>query len=473
MGAHPLGLLSHLRSLFANPLFAALFPRPTPLTPVPAPCYNPAVKRAHARLRWAPLGWIMVAIALAGCAPSPAANVLGYLLAQRTGGLISAPAAEPGQVTGQVLFQGQPLAGATVLVAERTGTPHAAVSDAQGRYTIQGVPPGQYVPAAVAPGFDEVALTGAFGVPWLVTVEPGRTTQAPPIPMRRHVAPPLPQPLPEAVELEAGEVYTATAPFPAGARALVQRFQFRRAGALVDSLRLYRPITDTVASDLPLLFAVYPGVIDGWEPVSVAFASQGFVLVAISPAGARGVDIDAHTLDARVALALARGGHLGAAVGSRPAVALGGSFSSAILHRLLRDEREDFAAWVTVGGISNAFKGAADFYAGRLEIPEKYALLIPALGPANLYPLPFLRYSPVYTPGELPPTLIVHTDADRIIPIDQAYELEAALRKAGVPVEVFYYQDVSHYLQVGENMTPAGETMFYRVVEFALRYGRR
>ena len=415
----------------------------------------------------------MVALLLAGCAPSPAANVLGYFLEQRTSVLHSPPPPGRGQLSGQVLFQGQPLPGATVLVAERTGTPHVAVADAQGRYTIRDVPPGQYVPAAVAPGFDEVALTGAFGVPWLVTVEPGKKNQAPPIPMRRHVPPPLPQPLPQAVELEAGPVYTATAPFPAGAIALAQRFQFRRAGALVDSLRLYRPITDTLTGDLPLLFAVYPGVIDGWEPVSVAFASQGFVLVAISPSGARGVDIDAHTLDARVALALARGGHLGVEVGSRPAVALGGSFSSAILHRLLRDEREDFAAWVTVGGISDAFKGAADFYAGRLEIPEKYALLIPALGPANLYPLPFLRYSPVYTAGELPPTLIVHTDADRIIPIDQAYELEAALRKAGVPVEVFYYQDVSHYLQVGEDMTPAGEAMFYRVVEFALRYGRR
>jgi acetyl esterase/lipase len=220
------------------------------------------------------------------------------------------------------------------------------------------------------------------------------------------------------------------------------------------------------------LFAVFPGDINGWEPVSVAFASQGYVLVAISPAGARGVDIEAHTLDARVALALAREGYLGLDVGARPAVALGGSFSSAILHRLLRDEPDEFAAWVTVGGISNAFTGTADFYAGKLEIPEKYALVIPALGPANLYPVPFLRYSPVYTAAELPPTLIIHTDADHVIPIDQAYELEAALRTAGVPVEVFYYKDVSHYLQVGENMTAEGVEMFYLVIDFATRYAQ-
>ncbi|MDE0310894.1 MAG: prolyl oligopeptidase family serine peptidase, partial [Caldilineaceae bacterium] len=106
------------------------------------------------------------------------------------------------------------------------------------------------------------------------------------------------------------------------------------------------------------------------------------------------------------------------------------------------------------------------FYAKRLTFPERFQYLIPALGPANLYPLPFLYFSPVYTASHLPPTMIIHTDVDRIIPISQAYELEEALRAAGVYVEVLYYEDVSHYLQIGENMTESGEEMFWKVLEF-------
>ena len=194
--------------------------------------------------------------------------------------------------------------------------------------------------------------------------------------------------------------------------------------------------------------------------------------MAVSPVAERALNIDAHAQDARVALALAQQGYLDERLRDRPAVALGGSFSSAILHRLLRDTAGSVVAWVTVGGIANAFSGAADFYAGQIQIPPEYTYLIPALGPPNLYPLAFLRYSPVYTAAQLPPTLLIHTDADRIIPISQAYELEAALQRAGVPVTVFYYQDVSHYLQIDDQMTDAGREMFYRVVDFAQHYGK-
>lgn len=409
------------------------------------------------------------------CAPTAEENVLGYWLEQQLHTLSEpsfGPTPEPGAIRGVVRFAGAPVSGVSVLVAERTGTPHTARTDSQGGYRIEGVPPGQYVLAATGADFDEVALTTALGVPWPVTVPSGQTVVAPPLALRRHVAPPLPAL--DSVNLTAGMPYTATAPFPEGAAARVQPFQFERAGTLIDSLRVYQPLAaqggEGATTELPLLFAVFPGEIEGWEPASVAFASQGFTLVAISPSDAHGVDIDAHTLDARLALALAQNGYLGLDLGGGPAVAMGGSFSSAILHRLLRDEREHFAAWVTVGGISNAFTGAADFYAGELAIPEKFSLVIPALGPANIYPLPFLRYSPVYTAAQLPPTMIVHTGADHIIPISQAYELEAALRTDQVPVEVFYYEDVSHYLQIGEDLTPTGAEMFYRILAFVRRY---
>jgi acetyl esterase/lipase len=288
--------------------------------------------------------------------------------------------------------------------------------------------------------------------------------EAPVIILERHTPAPLPSPLPEAVDLEIGVSQTITAPFPAGAVATMQPFTFTHAGVEVDTLRLYQPISAT--ETMPLLFAVYPGTVQGWEPVSVAFAYAGYTVVAISPMGAHGLDIQAHTEDARVALALARNGHLGVSLADVPAVAVGGSFTSAILHRLLRDEGNQFEAWVTAGGVTNAFSGAAAFYAGEIVLPPQYELLIPALGPANLYPSGFLSYSPVYTAAQLPPTLIIHTDADVIIPIDQAYQLEAALRTAGVPVDVFYYEDVSHYLQIGEDLTPAGQEMYGLILHF-------
>ncbi|HRJ42765.1 MAG: carboxypeptidase regulatory-like domain-containing protein [Caldilineaceae bacterium] len=417
-------------------------------------------------------GWLCILLLLpllAGCAPTPQANVLGYLVGEELGGNRAGPPSGWGTIEGRVEMDGRPAPGVSVLVAERTGEPHAATTDSQGHYRIERVPPGQYVVAAVGAQSEESSLTGGWGIPWLVTVQDGQVSVAPHLLLQPHVAPLLPSDLAASVELWAGVVYTAAAPFPAGSVARVQAFSFQRAGQRIDTLRVYRPLEDR-AEPLPLIFGLFPGSIDGWSPVSVAFAAAGYVVIALSPSGSRGLDVYAHAEDARTVLHLARQGALGVDVADVPAVAMGGSFSSAILHRLLRDEGEAFAAWVTVGGISNAFSGSADFYAGRLDIPDPYGLVIPALGPANVFPVPFLRFSPVYTAAHLPPTLIIHTDADAIIPINQAYQLEAALRAANVPVEVFYYRDVSHYLQIGEDITEAGQAMYWLVMDFVYRY---
>jgi acetyl esterase/lipase len=402
---------------------------------------------------------------IAGCEPSPTANVIAYQIEKRLGTLPPEPVdAPPGGLTGVVRYRGAPVEGAAVVVADRIGNPFAAFSDANGHYHIPGIPPGQYVPAAVAPGFEETVPRDLLGIPFMVTIESHAVTEAPVIQMLPRVPPPLPVNLAQAVQLQHLASYTATTNFPPGATAGVTAYAFYHQGEQVDTLRLYTP--PEAVGPLPLLFMVFPTHVDAWESVSVAFASQGFAFLAISPIAAREVDIDAHAQDARVGLALARAGALAFELSPAPAVALGGSFSSPILHRLLRDEGEHFAAWVTVGGISNAFSGAADFYRGQLYFPPEYELAIPALGPANLFPLAFLRYSPVYTAAQLPPTKIVHTVVDQVTPITQAYQLEAALRAANVPVEVFYYEDVSHYLQIGDDLTEAGAEMFWRILRF-------
>ena len=422
--------------------------------------------------RWLLLGCLASTIAIlsSACAPTPEGNVIGYLVANRLGRFDAPPTLEHGSIAGIVLHEGQPIAGATVVVAERTGRPHSAQTDAQGRYQIDPVPPGQYVVAAIAPYFDESAAQDALGHPLLIRVKAEQVTEAPPFHLLSHIATPLPDPLAAATDFTLTSTTVVTAAFPANSSAQVQAFQFRYAGALISTLRLYLPLSTELAPDLPMLFMVYPTQVDAWQSVSVAYAAQGFAVVAISPVADRALNIDAHALDARIGLALAQQGDLDALLHGRRAVALGGSFSSAILHRLLRDLDQEVVAWVTVGGIANAFSGAADFYTGQIEMPPQYTYLIPALGPPNLYPLAFLRYTPVYTAAQLPPTLIIHTDADRIIPISQAYDLEAALEAAKVPVTVFYYQDVSHYLQIDDQMTDAGREMFYRVVDFAKQY---
>ena len=421
------------------------------------------------RIRWTVLRLVfllLTAALLAACEPSPTMHVIGYLIEQRLGGPVEpAPSVAGGSLSGQVLFAGEPVAGASVLVATRTGTPYVARTDGSGHYRIDNIPPGQYVPASVAPTFAETALSGALGLPYPVTVRAGETTLAPALTLRRHRPRPLPAPLPEAADLWVGEPVTMTAPFPEGAVAWQRSFAFTRDGVRNISLRLYRPFPDS-GQKLPLLFGLYPGWVDDWAPVNVALADAGYTVLALSPSGIWGLDVAAHAEDARLALALAHGGHLGVDLADAPAVALGGSFSSAIVNRLLRDERDKFAAWLTLGGISNAFTGSADFYARRLTFPEQFRYVIPALGPANIYPLPFLYFSPVYTASQLPPTMIIHTDVDRIIPISQAYELEEALRAAGVYVEVLYYEDVSHYLQIGDDLTESGKDMFWQVLKF-------
>ncbi|MEZ4706272.1 MAG: carboxypeptidase regulatory-like domain-containing protein [Caldilineaceae bacterium] len=429
---------------------------------------------------------ICLLFALTACQPSAEANVIGYVASQQVcrwtqaampDRVVTCPPLRPapeggGALTGFVLHDGEPVANASVVAAEPSGTPHVARTDATGRYQIDNLPPGFYVPAAVAAGYDEAALHDDWGMPTLVHIGPNQIATAPSLVLTPSRPVTLPDDLAAALQLTQTAIHTTTAPFPANAAAEVQAFQFTYNGARVDTLRLYLPRNLAPGAKLPLLFMVYPTYVDWWETVSTAFASHGVAFVAISPlTTVRGIDIEGHALDANAALQMAVGGALSPHIQSEKALVLGGSFSSAILNRLLRLAPEQIAGWVTVGGIADAFSGAHDFYSGAITMPPEYAYAIPALGPPNVQPLTFLRYSPVYNVDGLPPAMIIHTDADRILPIEQAYALEAALRQAGVPVAVFYYQDVSHYLQIDENLSDAGKEMFYRILEFARQVG--
>jgi len=445
---------------------------------------------------------------ISGCQTNPRSNVVGYIFAEESGLFApyesNKPNSPTGSITGRVIRSGgitttQGIAGATVIIAERSGIPHSAQTDANGRYQINNIPAGQYVPAAIALGFEENALHDQFGIPTLITVQADSSETVPDIVLSPKQPLHLPQPLASSVNLTTTAIYSATAPFPQGAAAWIQTFTYEYNGATIDTLRLYTPLQQSTLSpsagprvDLPMLFMVYPTYVDLWQTVSVAYAAQGYAVVAISPVADRLLDIEAHALDAIVGLTLAQSGALGSGISDQPAVALGGSFSSAVLNRIIQNLASgttsnqrtasqpttsqhtigQIAALITVGGIGNAFDGASEFYAGNITVPIGYEYAIPALGPPHIIPLTFLRYSPVYAASQFPPTLIIHTAADTVIPIQQAYELEAALRTHDIPVDVFYYEDVSHYLQIDENLTDAGAEMFYHILDYTERFSQ-
>ena len=402
----------------------------------------------------------------AGCM-SPLTNTIRYATSDGEPYLLPAAGPATAVVRGAVTFNGEPLEGATVLVAEPQGTPHVTRSNSDGIYELRNLPPGTYIPIVVATGFEDEVLRNSFGLPWAVSVESDQLILVPEIPLRLLNVTSL---LPEAAahsELKLQDSYTATSPFPTGASAQVQHWAFQRNGIVNDTLFVYLPpqvgIGDT---KFPLLFAIYPGHSLMWEDVSIAFASQGYAVVALSPLVAYGRDVIEHGEDARLALHFARNGNLGHAIDSKFPLAISGSYSSAVLNRLVRIERNVFEGVAMLGGISNAFTGAATFYAGDLDWPPEFGFALAALGTANAKPRNFMQFSPVYTAEVMPPTLLLHTQADETVPIGQSYEYEVALREAGVPVRTYYFADDSHYIQVGEETSQTTRRVFHQVIFF-------
>ena len=96
------------------------------------------------RIRWTVLRLVLLpltAALLAACEPSPTMHVIGYLIEECLGGPVEpALSVAGGSLSGQVLFAGEPVAGASVLIATRTGTPYAARTDGSGHYRIDNIP---------------------------------------------------------------------------------------------------------------------------------------------------------------------------------------------------------------------------------------------------------------------------------------------------------------------------------------------
>jgi dipeptidyl aminopeptidase/acylaminoacyl peptidase len=121
--------------------------------------------------------------------------------------------------------------------------------------------------------------------------------------------------------------------------------------------------------------------------------------------------------------------------------------------------------------VSDAFLGVQSLYSQDLAIPPPYDTAIAALGRPDRDPAFFFAYSPVLFADRLPPTLIVHTYADEVIPYNQATALDQAMTAAGVPHDLLLYEDTTHYLDA-YRPTQATHMVYERIVAFAKEYAR-
>jgi len=76
--------------------------------------------------------------------------------------------------------------------------------------------------------------------------------------------------------------------------------------------------------------------------------------------------------------------------------------------------------------------------------------------------------SPVhYAHPDAPPFLIVHGDADPVVPVEQAHRLYAALQRGGAPVEKLILHNGGHgFESLGGEVSPSLEEMFAALLQF-------
>jgi len=408
------------------------------------------------------LGAVFLAFQLALRLPQAQAlyNVAEYKVINQWESWFGYREPDPGQVgslEGTVRdTEGQPLPGATVLVATRRGVTYATSTDAQGQYRLDEVPEGKYVPIAAHWGYEETTLES-------VKIKSSQHCAGVDFAMPR--TPPLTITTDDSLQIgEPEQVWTS---FPESAYATRREFSFENDGYIVTGCMVYEPVEKQ--GPFPTLVMLYPGPAIKWEGASIPFVAQGYVVMAIGPLEERGKDVEGHMRDALKALAFLKEGQLSGQADTTRKGVLGGSFSSLILFRVLR-HTDHFAAAVSVGGVSDVFLALYDTHHQEGYQPQPpFDRILMSLGRPNHHPETYLPNSAVFYAADLPPLCLIHGLQDTTVLADQAIRLADRLEALGKPCELHLYPGTAHYPGV-EDPTPETADMFEKILGFFERY---
>ncbi|MGH2368462.1 MAG: alpha/beta hydrolase family protein, partial [Chloroflexota bacterium] len=313
---------------------------------------------------------------------------------------------------------------------------------------IPHVPAGSYRPVAGAPGYADVALGSAW-LPWTrVDVAAGAETLAD-IVLPDAVA----RVVPPGQGLAVGDPETLECAAPLPSQAVRRRITFDSGGQPNQTTLLYTPTPSAPppapAMRRPLLLTVYPGPADGWECASVPLAAAGYAVLAIGPAYSFDLERDVDDL-ARL-LGLARAGRLPGVDGTRIAL-LGGSYSALHVQRLLSRGAvagtvDDVKAVVLLGPPTDLFTMRRRLEDETFIPPFGLDQALIALGFPDWRPLRYWRYSGAFhVRHDQPPTAIIHSRKDEVVPVQQSEFLAAMLAQVGAPHELHIFDEASHYL---------------------------
>jgi hypothetical protein len=367
-------------------------------------------------------------------------NVVHYQVVQWLGGAEVRLDEAPGQIVGQLLDAvGEPVTGATVLVASRLGHTYTTTSDAEGAYEIDGVPPGRYVPVAGKRGYDDAlpqACLAGLCFKDAVTVRPGEEARSPDLTL--HPLEPLAVVVDNSLVVSPTAEVEVGAPFPSSA--LRTHFTFERAGLRVNDCWLYEPLAGD--GPFPTMLLVLPGPVMGWEIVPVPFAAEGFSVLACYPL--RGIDIDEDAADLLTALEYLRQGRVPSRADNERLALVGASFTSLHTYRLLA-LTDQFDVSLVLGGLADGFAFRHDVEMGTAAAREPFDQVLMALGFPNSSPELYFRYSTIYHLEGLPPLCLLHGVDDELAPFSQSVELDQELSRRGMPHEFYSYAGLKHY----------------------------
>ncbi len=351
--------------------------------------------------------------------------------------------------------QHDPVAAATVILAERDGMFHRTSTDADGCYTMTDVPPGRYVPLADAPGYDAVAVR-----PWGLPVQMQADVAYHQDIALPAVSLPLLQP---GRDLRLSSPVTVTGSIPRPGVAVRRQLTYTSGTRPNQLTFLYTPITTT--GNLPTLLAIYPGQADWWQDVSVSLADAGYAIIATGPAYALDLEQDIDELQRLIAFT--RAGKLPGTDGGRIAV-LGGSYSSLHLHRLLQRDTGLRSA-IVLGGASDLFDLRRRFEQGSFFPPLGLDQALIALGTPNTSPERYWRYSArFHLRGDMPPIAVLHSRDDDIVPAVQSELLIAELERLDMPHEAYFFDGMAHYFLSDPN-TPELLELYMITLDFLER----